>query len=394
MLRAFQFAIGLVLLIGVEILRVYYIMPFPGSQISDNIELAYFLHNNMFWLRTIGILIIFFPMVQFYTAGSTASKWIVSIALGLYLYIFMIFNYKMQADQMFYQPKIKTFAGKSDNVVSEKKLVLGVTINGEAKAYPIEVIGYHHQVRDTIGTKPVMITYCTVCRSGRVYSPIVNGKPETFRLVGMDHFNAMFEDKTTGSWWRQVSGEAVAGPLKGTELQEIPSEQMSLSAWLSQHPQSKILQPDTTYNIEYESLDEYDEGTIESGLEKSDFASWEQKSWVVGVQIGTIARAYDWNYLLEKKIVNDTLHGTPIAISLENDSVSFHVWERDTLAFAFDTTTNRLYDMQTKSQWDWSGACASGKLQGAKLKRIQSYQEFWHSWSTFRPHSSKYPVQK
>lgn len=59
-----------------------------------------------------------------------------------------------------------------------------------------------------------MVTYCTVCRTGRVYSPMVNGKLETFRLVGMDHFNAMFEDASTKSWWRQSNGDCIAGPLK------------------------------------------------------------------------------------------------------------------------------------------------------------------------------------
>jgi hypothetical protein len=67
-----------------------------------------------------------------------------------------------------------------------------------------------HQVRDSINHIPVMVTYCTVCRTGRIYNPIVNGKAETFRLVGMDHFNAMFEDATTKSWWRQSTGECIA----------------------------------------------------------------------------------------------------------------------------------------------------------------------------------------
>ncbi|MEZ4848709.1 MAG: hypothetical protein R3B93_08845 [Bacteroidia bacterium] len=67
--------------------------------------------------------------------------------------------------------------------------------------------GYHHQVLDTIGGKhimdlPVRLSY------RKDFEPVVNGKPEIFRLVGMDHFNAMFEDQTTKSWWRQVgSGE-------------------------------------------------------------------------------------------------------------------------------------------------------------------------------------------
>src|SRR5206468_83632 len=99
----------------------------------------------------------------------------------------------------FYQPRHKNVVTVADNKVGLNKLVIGVTLNGEAKAYPIEIIGYHHQVQDTIGGTPVIVTYCTVCRTGRVFSPFVNGKKENFRLVGMDHFNAMFEDNTTKS---------------------------------------------------------------------------------------------------------------------------------------------------------------------------------------------------
>ena len=83
-------------------------------------------------------------------------------------------------------------------------------------------IGYHHQVRDRVGGTDVLVTYCTVCRSGRVFSPLVDGTLERFRLVGMDRFNAMFEDESTGSWWRQATGAAVAGPRKGIQLVVIP----------------------------------------------------------------------------------------------------------------------------------------------------------------------------
>lgn len=98
----------------------------------------------------------------------------------------------------------------------------------EASAYPIQFIGYHHQVRDTVGGQPVMVTYCTVCRTGRVFLPKVQGAAETFRLVGIDHFNAMLEDARTGTWWRQATGEAVGGPLRGEVLPEIASTQASL----------------------------------------------------------------------------------------------------------------------------------------------------------------------
>lgn len=105
------------------------------------------------------------------------------------------------------------------NDSNARDLVITVERKGDARAYPIELIGYHHQVLDTIDGEPVMVTYCTVCRTGRAFSPLVNGEPETFRLVGMDHYNAMFKDGTrTKSWWRQATGECIAGPLKGQLL--------------------------------------------------------------------------------------------------------------------------------------------------------------------------------
>ncbi len=80
-------------------------------------------------------------------------------------------------------------------------------------------------MRDTVGGAPVMVTYCTVCRTGRVYNLVVNGNSEIFRLVGIDQFNAMFEDATTKSWWQQATGMAISG---GTTLPEIPSQQLTL----------------------------------------------------------------------------------------------------------------------------------------------------------------------
>jgi hypothetical protein len=394
MLKVVQFVFALLLLIGMEVLRVYFIMPFPGSQATDSIDVAYFIHNNIVYFRWIGLLMIFYPIFYFLIYGKTSAKVAVGIGCIAYIYIFYLFNYKLVADKMFYQPSVKVFSDVSRNAVPDKSLVLGVSLNGQSKAYPIEIIGYHHQVRDTVGDMPVMITYCTVCRTGRVYSPLVNGKPETFRLVGMDHFNAMFEDEATGSWWRQVSGEAVTGSLKGMKLREVPAEQMTLRAWIERHPETRILQPDSTFKDHYADLKHFDEGTIESSLEKRDSLSWKEKSWVIGVQIGNLARAYDWNDLVATRVINDTLSQTPILIALEKDSATFHVWKRDSLTFYWEPQTNTLVDRNTKTHWSWHGKAVDGPLANATLPAVQAYQEFWHSWRTFRPHSSRYEPKR
>ncbi|MEO6315824.1 MAG: DUF3179 domain-containing (seleno)protein [Chitinophagaceae bacterium] len=384
---------GLVLLFAAEILRVYFIMPFPGSQTSETIGFAYWLGRNITWIRMLLLAAIAWPLMQTFRRDTLWKRVLLAVVLTVYAVIAYFVNFRFEADKMFYQPKHKNFAA-GNQAGADTILVIGVAINGEAKAFPIQIIGYHHQVRDTIGNTPAIITYCTVCRTGRVFSPEVNGKPETFRLVGMDHFNAMFEDATTKSWWQQATGIAVAGPLKGHILTEIASQQMSLAAWLRLYPNATVLEADSSYKKRYENLAGYNKGTIDGSLEKRDSASWQFKSWVVGIVHKDASRAYDWNELVKKELVEDSLPGLPLVIALENDTASFHVWNRAisgySLRFKKNKFNNTLTDTNTGSVWNMNGSCTDGPLKGSQLQAIQSYQEFWHSWKNFHPATSRY----
>jgi hypothetical protein len=383
--------VGFLLLFAVEILRVYFIMPFPGSQETDTLPLAYWLAKNTIWLRTVALLLILFPAISIFRNGKRRAKISLAIPLVLYAVVFFFINFRFEADKMFYQPEQKIYASPNNNKVVADKLVMGVVINGEAKAYPIQFIGYHHQVRDSIGGTPVMITYCTVCRTGRAFSPVVNGKVETFRLVGMDHFNAMFEDETTKSWWQQATGIAVAGPLKGTALKQISSYQSTLAAWLHQYPNSLVMQPDSTFADEYKDMEKYDKGIGKSSLTKRDSASWKPKSWVVGVTYNNTSKAYDWNELVKNKFIQDSLPGLPLVITLEKDTASFHVFDRTVKGkvLSFIKSGDELMIDNTNSTWNMDGNCIEGVLKGEKLQNIQAYQEFWHSWKTFHPETKQ-----
>ncbi len=391
-MRTILLITALILLIATEILRVYFIMPFPGSQRSNTIDIAYWLDRNMIWIRLVLLAIIIYPCYYTLLHSRIWRKILLSFFLVLYGLIFSFFNFRFLAEKMFYQPNHIQFASGTENKISGNKLILGVEINGEAKAYPIQLIGYHHQVRDSIGGTAVMVTYCTVCRTGRVFSPFVNGKYEKFRLVGMDHFNAMFEDASTKSWWRQVSGEAIAGPLKGTVLKEIPSQQMSLDSWLQLHPNSSVLQADPDFKKQYDDLSGYDEGTIASSLEKRDSLPWKAKSWIIGITHEVYSKAWDWNELFNKKYIQDSLPGLPLLISLENDGKSFHAWNRmvDGNSLQFTKSPEAfLKDLNTGSYWNQHGVCKDGPLKGSQLQNIQASQEFWHSWLTFHPDTKK-----
>ena len=150
---------GLLLLLAAEILRVYFIMPFPGSQESATINIAYFLDQYIWYIRIVLWLFIAIPLYRALTKNKTWAKVLLGLFLVLYGLVFYAFNFKFLADKMFYQPQHKNLAAIAENKVGLDKLVIGVAINGESKAYPIEIIGYHHQVQDTLAGQPIMVTY-------------------------------------------------------------------------------------------------------------------------------------------------------------------------------------------------------------------------------------------
>ncbi len=384
---------ALLILFALEILRVYFIMPFPGSQRADTINIAYFIGKYIWALRLLGFMFLLPFAIYAYRNAKLWKKIVLSLFIILYGVVFYFFNFRFLAEKMFYQPKNKILATVAENKIDSNKLVIGIAFNGQAKAYPIELIGYHHQVQDTVGGEPVMITYCSVCRTGRVFSPIIEGKHQQFRLVGMDHFNAMFEDAETKSWWRQVTGRAIAGPRKGEALKELPSEQMRLGAWIRKYPGTLIMQPDPEFEKQYKGLEGFDAGTINSGLEKRDSASWQFKSWVVGVVVGNNAKAYDWNDLVKQRMISDTISGKPILIVLEKDNTSFHVWNRQVngqaLQFSLDEASQTMKD-NGGSVWNMDGVCVEGALKGNRLDSVSAYQEFWHSWKQFHPGTMMY----
>jgi len=369
------FYTGLVGLALFEILNVYFIMPMPGSQQLNTIDLAYFLYSYRWFFRILFVLMI---LAGSFWAFSVKRKWIPLVALIPVVVITYVFNFQMTADHMFLQPETLVFKSRAENNLTDSSLVVAVTHNMEAKAYPIRYIQYHHQVRDTISGKPIMVTYCNVCRTGRVFEPVVEGKLESFRLVGMDHFNAMFEDETTKSWWRQATGEAITGPLKGKILAEVESNQYTLNKFFALHPFGKVMEAELTSKNSYDTLGRFEKGKSKGKLTRTDSLSWRDKSWVLGIQIDGKAKAYDWIQLKELKILNDQIGNTPIVIAIASDDQSFAAFKLDSEE-RFTLRNDSL--IGSENQYDLLGR----SKDGSNLTPIKIYQEFWHSWKQFHP---------
>ena len=376
------FYLGITLLVLFEIANVYFIMPMPGSQRIASIDFAYWLYTWRWLFRAIfAAMIVTGAPFAWRTPGR--KRFAVPVLLVVAVAAVYVLNFQMAADRMFIAPKSVLMVPADRNKVDTSRLIVGIDINGQARAFPIQFIGYHHQVRDTVDGQPIMVSYCTVCRTGRVFSPVVDGHTESFRLVGMDHFNAMFEDSTTGSWWRQANGEAIAGPAKGKALIEIPSRQVKLSEWLALYPNSLIMQGDSSLRSNYSDSTGYETGKSRKPLTGTDTASWHDKSWVVGITVNGQSKAYDWNRLRREGCVNDVLGGKPIVLALASDKASFFAFVRPSAATSFSIRNDSLVTGGTA--YAFSGQGAAGALEP-----VNASQEFWHSWRTFQPATLRY----
>lgn len=384
-LRALFYA-GAGLLLLFELANVYFIMPLPGSQRMRSLDLAYTLYSMRWVVRVVAGLMMLTGLASTLRAGGR-HRALAFIAVLLVSGASYLFNFRMAADAMFLPPSVVRMEPSSRNTVAMDRLVVGFEQDGEARAYPLQFIGYHHQVRDTVAGTDVLVSYCTVCRTGRVFRPLVNGEPEQFRLVGMDQFNAMLEDARTGSWWRQANGEAVAGPLKGTAMPELPSRQVTLRQWLALYPHSLIMQADSAFLGEYTKDYAYERGTSRKTLTGTDTASWREKSWVVGVTLDGVSRAYDWSHLERVRVINDVVGRTPIVIALATDSASFFAFARPDSASVFVLDGDSL----ATTAGTTARFALNGKGPSGELRPINASQEFWHSWRTFQPATEQFP---
>lgn len=374
--------IGVIGLILLEIANVFFIMPMPGSQRMRSVDAAYLIYSWRWPLRlTFGAIAVAGAIPVWRSRGR--RRWLVPASLALVAAVAYVVNFRMAADQMFRQPNALNMQPAASNKVPGNRLVVGVALNGDARAYPLQFIGYHHQVRDTVGGEPVLVSFCTVCRTGRVFSPLMEGQAETFRLVGMDHFNAMLEDRTTGSWWRQANGEAITGARKGATLAEIPWLQVTLKEWLALHPRSLVMQGDPAFTDEYSKDYAFERGTSRKKLTGTDTASWRDKSWVVGLTVNRRSKAYDWNRLERERVVNDDVGGTPVVIVLARDSASFYAFARPDAKTRFTLRADSLVAPGRAYALSGRGATDS-------LVALNASQEFWHSWREFQPGTERY----
>ena len=376
MKKIFYFA--LLLLLIFEFLVCYLLMPFPGSQQLHSIQLVYFLYSYRWYIETPLCIALLYSIIQIIKNKQFTKT---SITLGLILlFLCFVFRNILTAEYTYKQPTTLLFKGIQADTTDLNMTILGIVRNGEAKAYPIPYLIYHHQIIDSIGGQSFIATYCGLCKTGRFFEPFIDGKYATFRLVGVNHFNAMLEDQETKSWWSQETGTCIIGKLKGKQLQEISSTSMSLRTWLITYPQSKIMQPDPHFLQKYNKIIFRGEHLPNNRITQVQHQQWDDHSLIIGISKASEKKAFEWTYLVKKRFIYNTIGNTNIVIILHPDKYSYNVFENPNhLVFSFHNDTL----MGNRTPYNLAGINLQTSQQ--ELIPVPSYREFWFSWQYANP---------
>jgi hypothetical protein len=127
-----------------------------------------------------------------------------------------------------------------DDRMKPKTMILGVDVNGEEKAFPLETLRRVRVVNDVIGGQPVLVVHQPGSDTTTAFVARANGRTLTFEAANAEA--SALVDKETGSRWNAY-GTAVAGTLRGSALEAIVLEPEYWFAWSEFHRGTKIYTP-------------------------------------------------------------------------------------------------------------------------------------------------------
>lgn len=222
-----------------------------------------------------------------------------------------------------------------------------------------------------------------------------------FRLAGINNQNFIMRDDETGTWWQQVSGKAIQGPLKGKQLKGVFHDEISFSIWKREQPQGRVLKPDERIlaSNQYAKSDwEKSVGAMRV-VEGADIDQrLAPRTLVMGVSVGGKSVAYPLTALQKQSPIIDMVGSVPIVIVLGDDKRSVRAFERTVdgrrLEFFQKTENNvlQLIDAETGSTWNFEGKATSGPLSGRQLKKVFVLEDYWFDWRIYHPDTTIYTL--
>lgn len=218
--------------------------------------------------------------------------------------------------------------------------ILGIEINGIAKAYAVSILNWHEIVNDSIDDTAYTLTYCPLCGTGMAFNRTVNGQALSFGVSGLLYnSDVLLYDRDSESLWSQILGKAVSGKYRGTKLSMLALSHTTWSDWKRHHPASLVLSRNTGYARNYDK-DPY------SGYESSRNlyfpvlnkapARYHPKERVLGLTAGESHKAYPFIELNkhDKSRFTDSFNGRNFIVHWNKDEQAGHITDGEGVRIA------------------------------------------------------------
>lgn len=257
------------------------------------------------------------------------------------------------------QPK---FLSAVQGGLDPASLVVGITLNGESRAYPVAILNWHELVNDRIGTQALVISYCPLCGTALVFNAEVQGQTLEFGVSGLLYnSDLLLYDRQHLSLWSQITGEAISGPKAGQRLELLPAELTTWQRWHAEHPATLILSTDTGFNRDYSRSPYGDYDSNDRLYFPVEFLSqrYHPKERVLGVEIEGVFKAYPFAELAQRETqepLYDSLAGKLLRIE---------------------------YDLPSRS----------GRVFDEAGKELPVINSFWFAWYGFHPQTAVYSIR-
>ena len=285
--------------------------------------------------------------------------------------------------------------------------VLSLVIDGDARAYPVQVMTWHELVNDTFGDRPVTVSFCPLCNSALAYDRRVNERILDFGTSGrLFNSSLVMYDRQTESLWTHFNGAAVVGTLAGTELDLLPMQTTSWKNFLRQNPDGIVLTRETGFQRSYgiNPYEGYDDVNTSPFLFQGDIDDrLAAKERVVAIDIADDSVAVVLEHLSAEQVIAIDIGGQPVTIWHLPGTAS--ALETNRIDEGRDVGTTGVYDpsvdgqqltfsrnddgtfvdAETGSRWDIGGVAIDGSLAGTRLRGIERIDTFWFAIAAFAP---------
>ncbi len=296
--------------------------------------------------------------------------------------------------------------------LADNEPIIYVEIDGDARAYPLQILIWHEIVNDTFGSGddavPLLITFCPLCNSAIVFDRRVGDEVYEFGTSGLLRYSDLIMyDRTTESLWQQFTGTAIVGQEAGLQLDMISSSLIGFGDFKEARPQGMVLSKDTGFPRTYgrNPYVGYDEiGQNPFLFQGEPDGRLPAIARVITLHMDDVETdiAYPLADLERLGVIHDDPAG--IEVVLFHQAGASSALNAEIIADGVDVGGTAVYtpilngkkltfisdngiitDEQTDSVWNILGEAVEGELKGESLEPINHADHFWFSWAAFRP---------